>query len=156
MKFIRPIILLGCCILILTGCGSLSEINAKSAIDAMNRGDVDTYLKDWADDAVFIYPGNATASGEVKGKKAIREWFDNWRKMFPDLKFTIKDIYLKNNIYFGNSNVMAVHWEASGTNKFGQKVNSSGIGVVTINGTKISKVQDYIFDAHKLKDFWGE
>ncbi len=55
MKFIRPIILLGCCIHILTGCGSLSKIKAKSAPDAMNRGDIDTYLKDWADDAVFMY-----------------------------------------------------------------------------------------------------
>ena len=78
----------------------------------------------------------------LKGKKAIRAWFENWREMFPDLKFTIKDIYLKNNIYFGTTNVMAVHWESTGTNRFGKKVSSSGIGIVTMKGTKISRVQD--------------
>ncbi len=43
MKFLRPVFLLACCLVMLTGCGLLLKINAESAIDAMNKGDVDTY-----------------------------------------------------------------------------------------------------------------
>lgn len=156
MPHIPSICLLLICTCLLSGCGSLSKMKARAAMEAMNNGDIETYLQDWAEDAVFVYPGDVSTSGEIKGKKAITRWFENWRRMFPDLKFTIKAIYLKDNLYFGTTNVMAVHWEASGSNKFGKRVSSSGIGVITMKGTQISRVHDYIFDAHKLKEFWGE
>lgn len=155
MRIVNLIIIIGLTT-ILAGCGSFSKMQAKSAMEAMNNGDIEAYLKDWDENAVFIYPGDTSASGEIKGKDNIRKWFQNWRTVFPDLKFTIKKIYLEKNIYFSASNTMAVHWEAHATNKFGKKVSSTGIGVVTIEGTKIVKVQDYIFDADKLKEFWGE
>src|SRR3989339_1220515 len=101
MGLVRPAILLIGCIFLLTGCGSLSIMKARSAMEAMNSGDLETYLQDWDENATFVYPGNTSASGEIIGKKAIREWFENWRKVFPDLKFTIKNIYLKNNFYLG-------------------------------------------------------
>lgn len=156
MSRVRQVILLIGCIVILTGCGALSEMKARSAMDAMNNGDLETYLQDWDEEATFVYPGHTSASGEITGKKAIREWFEHWRTVFPDLKFTIKNIYLKDNFYIGADNTMAVHWEAQATNKFGKKVHSTGIGVVTIKGTKVVRVQDYIFDADKLNEFWGE
>jgi ketosteroid isomerase-like protein len=131
-------------------------MGARSATEAMNTGDLETYLKDWDENATFVYPGNTSASGEISGKKAIRAWFEHWRTVFPDLKFTVKNIYLENNFYIGADNTMAVHWEALGTNKFGQQVHSTGIGVVTIKGFKVVRVQDYIFDADKLREFWGE
>ena len=152
----KSYILFALFILLLPGCGSISKMRAYSAMEAMNNGDIDTYLESWDDNAVFIYPGDTSASGQIKGKKNIKEWFQNWRTVFPDLKFTIKNIYLEKNFYLGESNTMAVHWEANATNKYGKKVNSTGIGVVSIKGTKIMQVQDYIFDADKLKEFWGE
>lgn len=156
MGRVRAVFFIIGCIFILTGCGSFAKKQARSALAALNNGEVETYLQDWDENATFIYPGNTSASGEIKGKKAIRAWFANWRTVFPDLKFTISNIYLENNLYLGADNTLAVHWEAQGSNKFGKKVHSTGIGVVTITGSKITRVQDYIFDADKLRDFWGE
>lgn len=155
MRKLKSLFLLGI-LLVLSGCGSISKWQAKSNMEAMNNGDLETYLKAWDNNAVFIYPGNTSASGIIKGKENIRKWFQDWRKVFPDLKFSIKKIYLEKNFYLGQHNTMAVHWEAHATNKFGKKVSSTGIGVVTIKGTKVVQVQDYIFDADKLKEFWGE
>ncbi len=143
-------------LLFLPGCGTLTGRKARTAVAALNRGDIAAYLQDWDEDAVFVYPGDTSASGEIKGKAAIAAWFANWRRTFPDLQFTIQDVYLKRNFYLGWSNVIAVHWRAAGTNRFGQKVESSGIGVVNVEGTKIVRLQDYIFAGHRLKEFWGE
>ena len=142
-------------LLLLPGCGMLAQ-KARTAVAALNRGDVAAYLQDWDEDAVFVYPGDTSASGEIKGKAAIAAWFANWRRTFPDLQFTIQDIYLKSNFYLGRSNVMAVHWQAVGTNRFGKKVESSGIGLANIEGAKIVRWQDYIFAGHRLREFWGE
>jgi len=155
-KKLGTLILPLACMALLSGCGTLQKMKARTAMEAVNRGDIETFLKDWADDGVLVYPGDVSTSGEVRGKEAIREWLENWRDMFPDLEFTIRDIYLRNSIYLGMTNVIAVHIEASGTNKFGDKVGSSSISLFTIRGTKIVRLQDFIFDAHRLREFWGE
>jgi hypothetical protein len=36
---------------------------------------MDKFLKDWRDDAVFIYPGATPVSGEHKGKGSVRRWW---------------------------------------------------------------------------------
>jgi len=47
----------------------------RSQYDRLNRGDIETFMAGIADDATFIYPGNVSVGGEIKGKKAIDEWF---------------------------------------------------------------------------------
>ncbi|MFC1523308.1 nuclear transport factor 2 family protein [Thermodesulfobacteriota bacterium] len=152
----KVISMLFICFFFIAGCGAITGMKAKSAMESFNNGDLKTYLKDWDDNATFVYPGGLAVSGEIKGKKAIEAWFRKWRETFPDVKFTVKDIYLKKNWYIGTENVMAVHWEAAGTNKFGERVGTSGVAVINISGTKIVRVQDYIFDADRLKEFWSE
>lgn len=40
----------------------------------LNDGDLAAFLGKWAEDSVFIYP-ILSAGGEIKGRKAIEEWF---------------------------------------------------------------------------------
>lgn len=132
------------------------ESRVRAGVEAINRGDLDAVLVDWADDAVLVYPGEVSASGEIAGKEAIRAWLEGWRAAFPDLEFTIIGIYTKKGLHLGASNVVAVHTEVRGRNRLGQEVHSSGVSVFTIEGTKIVRAKDYIFDAHRLEEFWAE
>ncbi|MBZ0089499.1 MAG: hypothetical protein K8H90_03865, partial [Thermoanaerobaculia bacterium] len=45
---------------------------------------------------------------------------------------------------------------AKGKNRFGAEVGAHGVTVFTIEDGKIVRVRDFIFEAHRLKDFWGE
>ena len=156
MKLLQPCLLLICLILLLiTGCGSIAKTRAYSNINAINNGNTSGFFRDLDDHATFEYPGALTVSGKIEGKDAIIKWFKNWRETFTDIQFTIKNILLEKSIYIGSSNVVAIHWDAVATNKFGTKIETSGVTVATIKGTKIASVKDYIFDAHKLKEFWG-
>lgn len=152
----RSYLLIICSILLLVpGCGAIARSRVYSNIEAINNGDMAGFLRDLDADATFEYPGGLPVSGKIEGREAIEKWFANWRETFPDIEFTIKNILLEKIFYLGRSNVVAIHWEAEITNKYGLKAKTSGVTVATIEGTKIAHVKDYIFDAHKLNKFWG-
>jgi ketosteroid isomerase-like protein len=52
----------------------------------VSTGRFDELLEDFADDAVFQMMGEHQLGGERRGKAAIREWFDEMHRLFPDLK----------------------------------------------------------------------
>jgi ketosteroid isomerase-like protein len=41
----------------------IAKQKAPASLEALNRRDLDAWLKDWAEDATFIYPGDVRASG---------------------------------------------------------------------------------------------
>ena len=47
----------------------------RSAFNSLNKRDLNSFMANWADDATFIQPGILPSSGEIKGKEAIRAWF---------------------------------------------------------------------------------
>ena len=55
----------------------------RKAFDYLMQRDMDTYLASWAEDAVFIYPGTMSVSGEVRGKKAVEAFFQKFFDQFP-------------------------------------------------------------------------
>ncbi|HEY5159234.1 MAG TPA: hypothetical protein VII93_14830 [Anaerolineales bacterium] len=42
-----------------------------AAFDAINQHDLDAFLKNYSDDAAFVYPGDIGPSGIYTGKEAI-------------------------------------------------------------------------------------
>jgi len=61
----------------------IAKRKARGSLQHLNRGDVQAFLEDWADDAVFIYPGNLPISGTIKGKPAIDDWFRRFVNQYP-------------------------------------------------------------------------
>ena len=55
--------------------GSLiAKQKVRTAFSYFNDRNMEKFLSFWADDAVFIYPGEVSASTMVKGKTAIKGW----------------------------------------------------------------------------------
>ena len=52
----------------------------------VSAAEFDELLKGFVDDAVFQMMGEHPLGGERRGKAAIREWFDEMHRLFPDLK----------------------------------------------------------------------
>lgn len=113
---------------------------------AMNNHDLPKFMSAWREDGVFIYPGEIWASGTFQGKAAVEGWFRKFFDQFPKIQFDIQNICVKNIFAMSGNNVVAVHWNINLTNHEGRVGKNSGVTVISIEGGKVVKVKDYIFD----------
>jgi ketosteroid isomerase-like protein len=128
----------------------IGAIVAKKAIagafEDLDRHDLAKFMSAWREDGVFIYPGEIPQSGTFKGKNAVETWFRNFLEQFPKIHFDIQDICVKNIFAFTGTNVVAVHWNIYLTNRNGRVGQNSGVTVITVEGGKVTRAKDYIFD----------
>lgn len=69
---------------------------AKEWINAWNSHDLDRILSHYASDVVLISPVAAKLTGDpsgtVRGKDALRSYFQKGLELFPNLQFTLVDV----------------------------------------------------------------
>lgn len=116
------------------------------AFDALNRHDLPKFMGAWRDDGVFIYPGEIAESGTFRGKSAVEGWFRRFFEQFPEIRFDIQDICVRNILDLRGTNVVAVHWNLQLTNREGRVGQNSGVTVIRIEGGKVFLVKDFVFD----------
>ena len=134
----------------------IAKSKIRSGFNSLGNHDIDTFLKDWAENATFIYPGNISVSGEYQGKKAIEDWFKKFMAQFPIINFTIKHLCLQNIFDMIGTNHIAVEWDVILTNKDGKEIQNSGVTTLDLKMGKAILVRDYIFNLEKVKEGWGE
>ena len=135
----------------------IAKSKVTSSYDLLNSRDITKFLANWHDESTFVYPGSISASGEFKGKKAIEEWFQKLLDQFPTFKITPKNVCVKNVLDFVGTNVVTVEWVEENINKGGNKVQVSGVTVITLKFGKATHAKDYIFATdEELRKAWGE
>jgi ketosteroid isomerase-like protein len=129
----------------------------RGGLEALNRRDVQCFMDAWADDAVWLYPGNLSVSGRFEGKRAVGEWFENLMRQFPQLKFTVHNVSVSNVFDLLGNNTAAIHWDIALVNKEGHQLKYSGVTTLTIRKGKVVQGRDYLFsvDDH-VRRGWGE
>jgi len=127
------------------------------AIEALNRGDLGTFLEGFAEDAVLIHPGEVPGvSGEHRGKAALRAFYMHELEVFPKLHLTLKHIAVTNLFDMIGNNVVVTHWDADATNREGFRLLNSGISVMTIQRRQVVRMQNYVFDTgERFLTAWG-
>jgi len=127
-----------------------------AAFDALNRRDIDAFLKSWSDDATFIYPGQIAPSGEHVGKAAVRAWFENLLAQFPELRFTVTSVSASRLFDMTGTNTVIAEWEIEATNHDGYTAHNTGATSVALRRGKAVYVKDYIFDTGEVwLKAWG-
>jgi ketosteroid isomerase-like protein len=135
----------------------IAKSKVTSSYDLLNSGDVKGFLANWHDEATWVYPGDISASGEFKGKKAIEEWFQKYVNQFTSVKIIPKSVCVKNIFDFVGTNVVAVNWDEELTNKEGSQFLLTGVAFITLKFGKATHAQDYIFNTdEELRKAWGE
>ena len=135
----------------------IAKSKVTSSYDLLNGRDIKKFLANWHDEATFVYPGNISASGEFKGKKAIEEWFQKLLDQFPTFQNTPKNVCIKNIFDFVGTNVVTVEWDEANINRDGENVFLSGVTVITLTFGKATHAQDYLFNTdEEIKKAWGE
>ena len=134
----------------------IATSKARSGFDSLSGHNLEKFMADWADDAMFIYPGNLSISGEIKGKEAIQEWFKKFIEQFPISSFNLKNICVQNIFALGGTNTLAIEWDVKLTNREGNEFENSGVTIICLKGRKAVLVRDYISDLEVTKKAWGE
>ena len=130
----------------------------KSGFDALNARDLDKFMKAWAEESVWIYPGNLSVSGKFVGKDKVRKWFEYFQEQFPQMKFTVKHFGVGSIFALSGNNVVSAYWDLEATNKAGLKYQNSGVTLLTIKGAKVVQGEDFLLKSAG-EDFakgWGE
>jgi len=134
----------------------IMKSKASSGFLKLNQRDISSFMDDWRDDAVFIYPGNISVSGEHKGKEKITAWWKYFMNQFPEVRFTCKSVFIKNIYAIGPTNEIALHWEVSTKDKEGNDFKNAGMSLVKVKNGKIQYFKDYIFDLDTVRKAWSE
>ena len=135
----------------------IAKSKVTSSYDSLNSGDIKSFLANWHDEAEWVYPGDVSASGEFKGKKAIEEWFQRYLDQFTSLKIIPKSVCVKNIFDFIGTNVVAVNWDEVSTNKDGDQFKFTGVTVINLKVGKATHAKEYLFNTdEELRKAWGE
>ena len=133
----------------------LTRVMVRRGCSNLNSRELDKFMDQWREDAVFIYPGDTRASGEHAGKDKIRNWWLVFYRQFPSSTFTTRRIYINNIMSMAASNQVALEWTVQVENQSGQVFNNRGVSLVDIHNGKIRRFEDYIFDLQTLADAWS-
>ena len=160
----KKLILLTVSTLMLVGCNQATSEKCESLeiANAQIEKDINTYKTAWnmffeTRDSGAINTDSfdeqatvVTATGNITGIDAFRDYYNNYLTGFSDAEFTLVDV-------FGQGNKIVKHWNFKGTHDgemFGipatnNTVDISGATLVTVKDGKILKEQDY-FDNHSF------
>jgi ketosteroid isomerase-like protein len=135
----------------------IAKSKVTSSYDSLNSGDIKSFLANWHDEAEWVYPGDVSASGEFKGKKAIEEWFQKYMDQFTSAKIIPRSVCVKNLFDFVGTNVVSVSWDEALTNKEGNQFQLTGVTIITLKFGKATHAQEYIFNTDKeIRKAWGQ
>jgi hypothetical protein len=138
----------------------MGAVRAKRGItagyDAMNQRDLQAIMADWDDDAVFIYPGDVPTSGTYKGKSVIEAWFGRYFEQFPEVRFEVLDVCVRDIFDLVGNNVIIGHWNVEVTSRQGHTGTWSGVSIFTLQRGKVVALKDIIFDVgDEFRRVWG-
>ena len=98
--------------------------------DFLNRGDLNAADAIFIPEARFHYP-----LGELIGVEAIKGYIVGFRAAFPDVRFTVEDL-------FGDGGRVAARWRLTATQMGSFRDRPPTGKQVTVNGNTIFRVQN--------------
>ena len=131
--------------------------NLRRGFEALQAHDLDTFMRNFDDDIVFIYPGDIDGvSGTHRGREAVREFFDHWVDQFPIVRFDVKEVMLARSFDLVGTNTVAVESTIEATNRQGDQGAAELVTVIELRRGRVVRIQDYIFDTGDvLQRAWG-
>jgi ketosteroid isomerase-like protein len=134
----------------------LAKRGVAAGYDAMNRRDLPAIMADWHDKAVFTYPGDLPASGTYEGRSVIEGWFRRYLEQFPEVRFEVHDVCVRNLLDLVGSNVIIGHRDVEVANREGHRGTWSGVSIFTLRLGKVVALKDIIFDVGgEFRRSWG-
>lgn len=126
------------------------------SFEALNRRNLQMFMSSWAENGVFVYPGDVKASGTFQGKENVEKWFHQFLEQFPTLEFDVQDICVSNLFDLIGNNVLTAHWNLHVVNRGGYESRYNGITLAVVKRGKVVMSKDFIFDlGENFKRNWS-
>ncbi len=134
----------------------LAKKAVAGAFRALSNHDLAAFMAPWRDDGVFTYPGELWASGTFTGKGAVEEWCRGFFAQYPQIRFDVQQVCVENIFALTGTNTVAVHWDIHLTNRSGRVGRNSGVTVISLEGGRVVRVKDFLFDlGENFRLNWG-
>lgn len=133
----------------------LVKWQVRAAYGKMNRKELARFMRGWADDAVFEFPGTSPMSGRYEGRRAIEGFFRKMSDRMATIHFTVKRIAVTRPFALGLSNTGMVEWTLDETSYDGVTIHLEGVTAGEIRRGRMVAVRDYLFDTEPLATMWG-
>ena len=118
----------------------------------MARRNVDDLVSVFAEDGTLIYP----TRGEIKGKTAIREFFNHFLETFPEIDLVLVNIGVENLFDLIGTNVITTHFFITTTNRKGATFKQEVMQLIKIRRGKLKLVHYFFNDTDNLRRAWRE
>jgi len=124
----------------------LAKRTVRSAFSLMGQDDYDVnaLLAGWVEDAVWDGTSELGVGDTLKGKKAIAEWFERWKKEFPKRKFVVKNVCMRGTCLPSPTNICMVEWTCWEKDKQGKEFQYDGASVLHVKNMNVVHVSEYI------------
>ena len=124
----------------------IAKRTVRRSLDLLSQDDYDVnaFLADWTDDAVYDVTSELGVGETLTGKKALAEWFQRWKKEFPKRKFTVKNVCMKGTCLPSPTNVVVFEWTCWERDKQGKEFQYDGVTVTHIKNMKAVHASEYI------------
>lgn len=122
----------------------------------INRKDLAAWMRYWADDAVFEFPGRTPISGRFAGKPAIEAWWRRFFERMATVRFKPTRVAVANPIALVlGTTTMFAEIEVEVTSKEGIRSRAELVTVTRLRRGKAVFVRDYFFDPDVEEAIWG-
>jgi steroid delta-isomerase-like uncharacterized protein len=123
--------------------GQMSDERAHTFIEALRRleadGDADALVELFAEDSEC---DNVTPSDPYRGKDGAREFWQQDRALFADVKSEFKNVIVRDDR-------VALEWTRTGSARDGDPIELEGVSLLELEDGRIRRFKAY-FDPHQV------
>jgi ketosteroid isomerase-like protein len=101
----------------------------------------DVLLQGFAPDVVFTFAGHHALGADVRGKEAVRGWFERVHRLFPDLHIEAKEIFVAGTPF--DTRVTA-RFHVHASLKDGTVYDNDGVQILRLRLGKV--VEDHLLE----------
>jgi ketosteroid isomerase-like protein len=106
----------------------------RNTFERLNQRDFESILKDCAPNIRHRFGGTHALGGDRHDREALGRWFERLARLLPDLKFTVRDIWVKG---LPHNTTAIVRWTNTGSLPNGSTYENHGVHVLKIRWGKI-------------------
>jgi ketosteroid isomerase-like protein len=108
--------------------------------DRLSEGDYSTVLRGVSPDVHHVFAGRHPLAGERRSREAFRQWFERLFRLFPVLRFEVRDIVVKGGPW---RTVAAVEWKAHVTPAVGPSYINEAAHIIHLRWGRAVYVHAY-------------
>jgi ketosteroid isomerase-like protein len=110
---------------------------AKKNFERVNQRDFAALLKDCVPNVYHRFSGNHALGGERHDREALGRWLDRLARLGPDMKLTVRDVWVKG---LPHNTTIIVRWTNTDALPDGSRYHNHGVHIVKMRWGKIVEI----------------